>query len=301
MRRHFPTKPVRWIVPSSPGDGADVVARLFADRMGRVLGQPVIVENKSGAGGVIGSEYVSKAAPDGYTMIVGNAGSQGINAAIYRHFPYDVTKDFTPIALMCVGPNVMVVGPKVPVKSVAEFIAYAKAHPGTLDYSSGGVGSSAHMSAELFKNMTGVEMTHVPYKGGVPATQAVLSGEVSVMIGNLLPWMEYLKSGQATALAVTTSHRVSQLPAVPAMAETLPGFETVAWFGLLGPANLPAPIVKRMNAEVNKILAEDDIKSRLTSLGCDPAPGTPESYDARIKNDVARWKKLAREQNIQAD
>jgi tripartite-type tricarboxylate transporter receptor subunit TctC len=272
-----------------------------ADNLQRQWRQPVVIDNKPGAGGVLGSEHVARAAADGYTMIVGNAGSHGINAAIYGKLSYDVVKDFAPVALICTAPNVMVVSPAIKARNVAEFIAYAKANPGKLNYASGGIGSSAHMSAELFKSLTGTEMTHVPYKGSTPAVTAILSDEVSVMIGNLPPWTAHLKAGKVRALAVTTGNRYAGLPDVPAMSEMLPGFETVAWFGVLAPAGTPQPVIERINREVNAVLAQADVRERLSASGCDPAPGTPEAFAARVSGDVSRWKKLAAEKNIRAD
>lgn len=297
----YPSKPVRWIVPGAPGDGSDITARLIGDRVSRTLGQPVLVDNKPGAGGVLGSEQAARAPADGYTMIVGNAGSHGINAAIYSKLTYDVVKDFAPVALICTAPNVMVVSPAIQARNVTEFVAYAKANPGKMNYASGGIGSSAHMSAELFKSMTGTEMTHVPYKGAAPAVTAVLSNEVSLMIGNLPPWTAHLKAGKVRALAVTTATRHGALPEVPALAETLPGFETVAWFGVFAPAGTPKPVIERMNREINAVLAQPEVRERLAATGCDPAPGTSESFAARVVGDVVRWKKLAAERNIRAD
>jgi tripartite-type tricarboxylate transporter receptor subunit TctC len=195
----------------------------------------------------------------------------------------------------------MVVSPAIKARNVAEFIAHAKANPGKLNYASGGIGSSAHLSAELFKSMTGIEMTHVPYKGSAPAVTAILSDEVNVMIGNLPPWSANLKAGKVRALAVTTASRYAALPDVPAMNEMLPGFETVAWFGVLAPAGTPQPVIERINREVNAVLAQPDVRERLSASGCDPAPGTPEAFAARVAGDVARWKKLAAEKNIRAD
>ncbi len=299
--QNYPSKPVKWVVPSAPGDGSDSVGRLIADRVSRVLGQPVVIDNKPGAGGVLGSEAVAKSAADGYTMIVGNAGSHGINAAIYTKLNYDVVKDFTPVALICTAPNVMVAGPSIKVKSVAEFITYAKANPSKINYASGGIGSSSHLSAELFKSLTGVEMAHIPYKGSAPAVTAVLADEVSVMIGNLPPWSSHIKSGKVQALAVTTLKRHAGMPEVPALAETLAGFETVAWFGVLAPVGTPKIIVDRMNKEVNEVLLQADVRERLANLGCDPAGSTPDLFASRINGEVARWKKLAAEKNIRAD
>jgi tripartite-type tricarboxylate transporter receptor subunit TctC len=297
----WPSKPIRWVVPSAPGDGSDTTGRLIAEKIGRELGQSVVIDNKPGAGGVLGSEFAAKAAPDGYTMIVGNAGSHGINAAIYGKLNYDVVKDFVPVALICTAPNVMVAGPGTKVASVAEFVAYAKANTGKLNYASGGIGSSSHLSAELFKSLAGIEMTHIPYKGASPAVAAVLADEVSLMIGNLPPWSAQIKAGKVRALAVTTATRHASLPEVPALAESLPGFETVAWFGVLAPTGTPKVAIERINAAVNAALGDAEVKTRLASLGCDPAGTTPEAFAARVNGDVARWKKLATEKQIRAD
>ena len=297
----YPTKPIRWVVPSTPGDGSDVTGRLLADKISRELGQAVVIDNKPGAGGVLGSDAVAKSPADGYTMIVGNAGSHGVNAGIYSKLPYDVVKDFVPVALICTTPNVMVVSPLIKAKTVAEFVALAKANPGKFNYASGGVGSSAHLSAELFKSMTGTEITHIPYKGSAPAVTALLADESQLMIGNLPPWAAQIKAGKVQALAVTTAKRHPSLPDVPALTESLPGFETVAWFGVLAPAATPKSVVERMNAVINQALDQADVKARLATLACDPAPGTPEAFAQRVNADVARWKKLASERNIRAD
>ena len=297
----WPSKPIRWIVPSAPGDGSDTTGRLIAEKISRELGQSVVIDNKPGAGGVLGSEFAAKAAPDGYTMIVGNAGSHGINAAIYSKLNYDVVKDFVPVALICTAPNVMVASPGTKVTNVAEFVAYAKANAGKLNYASGGIGSSSHLSAELLKSLAGIEMTHIPYKGASPAVAAVLADEVSLMIGNLPPWSAQIKAGKVRALAVTTATRHASLPDVPALAESLPGFETVAWFGVLAPTGTPKAAIDRINAAVNAALGDVDVKTRLASLGCDPASTTPEVFAARVNGDVARWKKLATEKQIRAD
>jgi tripartite-type tricarboxylate transporter receptor subunit TctC len=297
----YPTKPIRWIVPSTPGDGSDITGRLIADRISRELGQTVVIENRPGAGGVLGSEVAARAAGDGYTMIVGNAGSHGINAAIYAKLPYDVQKDFVPVALLCTAPNVMVVGPATKTRTVEEFVAFAKGQAGKLNYASGGVGSSSHLSAELLKSLAGVEMTHVPYKGAAPAVAAVMADEVSVMIGNLPPLLPQIKAGKVQALAVTTARRHPSLPDVPPLGDSLAGFETVAWFGVLAPAGTPRAVVERVNAVINQALEHPDVKARMATLGCDPAPSTPEAFAARVNGDVTRWKKLAAEKNIRAD
>ena len=297
----WPSKPLRWVVPSAPGDGSDTTGRLIAERVARELGQQVVIDNKPGAGGVLGSEFVAKSSADGYTMIVGNAGSHGINAAIYTKLTYDVVKDFVPVALICTAPNVMVVSPATKVSNVAEFVAYAKANAGKVNYASGGIGSSSHLSGELFKSLAGVDMTHIPYKGASPAVTAVLADEVNVMIGNLPPWSAHIKAGTVRAIAVTTAKRHASLPEVPALAEALPGFETVAWFGVLAPAGTPRAVVERVNVAINQALELADVKARLATLGCDPAGTTPEAFAGRVNGDVARWKKLAAEKQIRAD
>lgn len=301
MAQAWPARPIKLVVPFPPGGLIDNMARLVAPKLSQELGQAIVIDNKPGAGGVLGSDAVAKAAPDGYTMIVGNAGSHGVNAGIYAKLPYDVVKDFVPVAMICTAPNVMVVSPGVKAASVGEFIAYAKANPGKVNYASGGVGSSAHLSAELFKSLTGVDMTHIPYKGSAPAVAGVLGGESQVMIGNLPPWSAQIKAGKVQALAVTTAKRHHSLPDVPALAEVLPGFETVAWFGVLAPAGTPAAVIERMNSVINQALEQPEVKARLATLSCDPAPATPQAFAARVSGDVARWKKLAAEKNIRAD
>jgi len=297
----YPTKPIRWVVPSTPGDGSDIVGRLLAERISRDLGQPVVIENRPGAGGVLGSDAVAKSPADGYTMIVGNAGSHGVNGGIYPKLPYDIVRDFVPVAMICTAPNVMVLSPGIKATSVNEFIAYAKGNAGQLNYASGGVGSSAHLSAELFKSLSGIDMAHIPYKGSAPAVAAVLAGESQVMIGNLPPWAAQIKAGKVKALAVTTARRHHSLPDVPALAEFLPGFETVAWFGVLAPAGTPQAIVERINGVINQALEQPEIKARLALSSCDPAGTTPQAFAARVSGDVARWKKLAAERNIRAE
>lgn len=297
----FPSKPIKMVVPFPAGGTVDFFARVVSTKLSESLGQPVLVENRAGAGGNIAVEAVAKSPADGYTMIVGNAGSHGVNAGIYSKLPYDVVKDFVPVALICTTPNVMVVSPNTKAKTVAEFVALAKANPGKFNYASGGVGSSAHLSAELFKSMTGTEITHIPYKGSAPAVTALLADESQLMIGNLPPWAAQIKAGKVQALAVTTAKRHPSLPDVPALTESLPGFETVAWFGVLAPAATPKSVVERMNAVINQALDQADVKARLATLACDPAPGTPEAFAQRVNADVARWKKLASERNIRAD
>ena len=298
----YPAKPVHIVAPSAPGDGSDLTARLIADQLSAALGQPVVVDNKPGAGGVVGTEFAARQPADGYTLIMANAGSHAINAALYSKLSYDPAKDFMPVALVSVSPNLMTVNPSVPVKSVAEFIAYAKANPGAINYASGGNGSSAHLSAELFKSMAGVKMNHVPYKGATPALTDLIGGQVQLMIGNLPPILPHVKSGKLRALAVTTSKRHPGLPDVPTVAESgLAGFETVAWFGLFAPAGTPRDVVTRLNREVNAIIARPEIREKLLAMGMEPTPGTPEDYGARQARDIAKWKKVVAESGARID
>ena len=298
----YPGKPIHIVVPSAPGDGSDLTARLISDKLSTALGQPVIIDNKLGAGGVVGTEFAARQPPDGYTLIMANAGSHAINAALYSKLSYDPAKDFAAVALVAVSPNMMSVNPSLPVKSVGEFIAYAKAHPGTINYASGGNGSSAHLSAELFKSMTGVQMNHVPYKGSTPALTDLIGGQVQVMIGNLPPMLPHVKSGKLRALAVTTAKRYPGLPDVPTVAESgLTGFETVAWFGLFAPAGTPKDIVNRLNREVNAIAALPEVRERLLGLGMQPVLGTPEEFTARQTADIAKWKKVVAESGARID
>ncbi|HVN37604.1 MAG TPA: tripartite tricarboxylate transporter substrate binding protein [Myxococcota bacterium] len=298
----WPGKPIRLVAPSTPGDAPDVIARLFADKLSIALGQPVVVENRPGAGGVVGSDAVAKAAPDGYTLIMGNAGSHGINAAVYANLPYDIQRDFAPVSQVAVSPNVMVINPAVPASTVAEFIAYAKSRPGKLSYASGGNGSSAHMSMELFKSMAGVEIEHIPYKGSSPALTDVVSGQVAVFIGNMPPTVPLIKAGKLRALAVTTKSRSALMPELPTIAESgLPGFETVAWFGVLAPAGTPPEIVRRLSAEIAKIARSPEMREKLLAMGAEPVGSTPEEFKAVIDRDIAKWKPLAQKVGIKID
>ncbi|MFO1316128.1 MAG: tripartite tricarboxylate transporter substrate binding protein [Burkholderiales bacterium] len=297
----WPAKPIRLVAPSTPGDAPDVIARLVAEKLAAVLGQQVVVENRPGAGGVVGSEAVAKSAPDGYTLIMGNAGSHGINAAVYSKLPYDIQRDFAPVSQVAIAPNVMVINPAVPANSVAEFIAYARSQPGKLSYASGGNGSSAHMSMELFKSMAGIDVQHVPYKGSSPALTDLIGGQVAVFIGNMPPTVPHIKAGKLRALAVTTRSRSALMPELPTIADTLPGYETVAWFGVLAPAGTPPEIVNRLSAEIGRIARTPEMREKLTAMGAEPVGGTPEEFKAVIDRDIAKWKPLAQKVGIKVD
>jgi tripartite-type tricarboxylate transporter receptor subunit TctC len=290
----WPSKPVRIVVPSPPGDGSDIVARAVADKLSIALGQPFVVENKPGAGGVVAAEQVAHAAHDGYTLIMGNAGSHGINAAVYPHLSYDVVAGFTPISLIAQSPNVLVANPASGITSVQDLIARAKAKPGAIDFASGGQGSSAHMSMELFKYLTHTDLHHIPYKGATPALTDIIAGTVSVGFFNLPPAMGHIKSGKVRALAVTTAKRWPALPDVPTVAESgVPGFETVAWFGLLAPAGTPQAVIDQVAREVHAIAQMPDVRARIEATGAEAVGSTPQEFARRIHDDVDKWKRVA--------
>ena len=298
----WPSRPIRIVAPSTPGDAPDVIARVLAERLSAALGTQVFVENHPGAGGVVGSDIVAKAPADGYTLIIGNAGSHGINAAVYAKLPFDIQRDFVAVSQVAVSPNILILNPEVPVTNMQQFIAYAKARPGQLSYASGGNGSSAHMSMELFKSMAGVDLVHIPYKGSSPALNDVVSGQVAAMFVNLPPALPLVKAGKLRPLAVTTRTRSPLLPEVPTVQESgLPGYETVAWFGILAPAATPKEIVTRLSAEIAKIVRTPEMRERLLSLGAEPVGSTPEEFSAVIARDIAKWTPLAKTVGIKVD
>jgi tripartite-type tricarboxylate transporter receptor subunit TctC len=298
----YPAKPIRVIVPSPPGDGSDLMARAIGDKLTQALGQPVVVDNRPGAGGRVGTEAAAKAGADGYTLIMGNAGSHGINAALYRDLPYDIERDFAPVTQVMRAPNVLVISPGLPAKDLKEFIALLKANPGKYSYGSGGNGSSAHFSAEMFKTMAGVDIVHVPYKGATPALTDVIAGQVVMFMGNLPPAMGHIKAGRVRALAVTTAQRSDLVPDLPTVAESgLPGFETVEWFGLFAPAGTPREIIQRVRDEVARIVQQPEIVERIRALGGEPVGNSPEAFAAIVRADIAKWKQVAKAANISAD
>ncbi len=298
----YPTKPIRLVVPFPPGGATDILARNVAQKLTEAWGQQVIVDNRPGAGGNIGSELVAKSAPDGYTLVMGTVGTHAINASLYAKMPYDHVKDFVPVILVAGVPNVLVVNPSVPVNSVAELIAYAKANPGKLNFASSGNGTSIHLSGELFKVMAGVQITHIPYKGSAPALQDLLGGQVQLMFDNLPPSLPLIKAGKLRALAVTSATRAAALPDVPTMAEAgLPGFEASSWFGVLAPAGTPPAIVAKLNAEIGKWLASPDAKEKLLAQGANAAGGTPEDFAKHIQAETAKWAKVVKESGAKVD
>jgi len=298
----YPTKPIRIVVPFPAGGTTDVLARAAAQKLTESLGQPVVVDNRPGAGGNIGAELVAKSAPDGYTLLMGTVGTHAINPSLYPKMPYDHVRDFAPIILVAGVPNVLVVNPSLPVNSVQELIAYAKANPGKLNFASSGNGTSIHLSAELFKTMAGVQMTHVPYKGSAPALQDLVGGQVQLMFDNLPSSLALIKAGKLKALAVTSKTRAPALPEVPTMAESgLPGFEASSWFGLLGPAGTPQPAITKVNAEIAKWLATPEAKEKLIAQGANVAGGTPEDFARHIAAETAKWQKVVKDSGAKID
>ena len=298
----YPVKPIRIVVPFPPGGATDILARDVAQKLTEAWGQQVIVDNRPGAGGNIGSELVAHSAPDGYTLEMGTVGTHAINASLYAKMPYDHVKDFAPVILVAGVPNVLVVNNAVPANSVAELIAYAKANPGKLNFASSGNGTSIHLSGELFKVMAGVQMTHIPYKGSAPALQDLLGGQVQLMFDNLPPSLPQIKAGKVRALAVTSLTRAPALPDVPTVAESgLPGFEASSWFGILAPAGTPPAIVAKLNAEIAKWLATPEAKEKLAKQGANAAGGTPEDFAKHIAAETAKWAKVVKESGAKID
>jgi tripartite-type tricarboxylate transporter receptor subunit TctC len=299
----WPNRPVRWILPDAPGSGNDTVARLLASHLQAALGQPIVIELRGGAGGRLGVETAFRATPDGYTFLFGNAGSNGINAAIYRDLPYDLPTAFDPIALVVVGPNVLVVNPRaIPVNSVAELLALIRARPGQLNYASGGIGASNHLGMELLKHMERLDVQHVPYRGTQQMAQAAISGDAPVLFGNLTNLMPFIRAGELRALAISTAQRSPMLPEVPTMQEAgVAGYETAAWNGLLAPRGTPQPILDRMHAELVKLRDHPELRDRVTSIGGELVMSTPQAFAQRIRDDVAKWRELADRASIRPE
>ena len=296
----YPTKPIKLIVAWSPGGTTDILARIIAQGLSEKLGETVLVENKPGGGNNIGTEYVIRSAPDGYTLNMTNP-ANAINATLYKNLPFNFINDTVPVAGVVRTPNVMVITGALPVKTVAEFIAYCKANPTTVNMASSGSGSSIHLSGELFKIMTGCKMAHIPYKGAGPALNDLIAGQVQVMFDNLPSSAGFIKDGRIRALAVTTSVREASLPNVPTVAETVTGYEASAWFGISAPKGTPRDIVEKLNTAVNQLLAEPKIQKRLSELGGTPIPGTPEDFGKLISNDTQKWERVVKSSGATVD
>ena len=287
----YPVKPVRFVVPYPPGGTTDVLARIIAQWLSERMGQQFIVENKPGGGNNIGTDQVVKAPPDGYTMLLVNP-ANGINATLYKNLSFNFVRDIAPVAGLVRTPNVMEVTPSIPAKTVAEFIAYCKANPGKINMASSGSGTSVHLSGELFKSMTGCEMLHVPYKGAGPALTDLVAGQVHVMFDNLPSSSPFIKAGRLRALGVTSAKREPSLPDVPTVGETVPGYEATAWFGIGMPKGTPREAIEKLNAEVNRALADPKMRERLAELGGTPIAGTPEDFGNVIKSETEKWAKV---------
>jgi tripartite-type tricarboxylate transporter receptor subunit TctC len=298
----WPSKPIKWIVPFAPGGTTDILARTISEKLSQALGQPVIVENKPGAGGGVGAEFTAKAPPDGYTIMGGTISTHAINASLYKNLPYDPVKDFAPITLIVRLPNLLVVHPDVPAKNVAELIALMKANPAKYTFASSGNGTSQHLSGELFKAMAGVDMQHIPYKGSPPALQDVVGGQVTMTFDNITTAWPLAKAGKLRALAVTTAKRSSIAPDVPTLAESgLAGYEVGSWQGAFAPAGTPPEIVKRLNAEMVKIINMPDVKEKLVGLGAEPVANTSEEFGALVKAEIVKWADVVKKSGARVD
>lgn len=297
----YPNKPIHIIVTFTSGGAPDILARLIGERLNAAWGQPVIVDNKPGAGGNIGADFVAKSAPDGYNIVVGTVGTHSINGALYSKMPYDMVKDFTPITLLASTPNMLVVHNNVPAKNLQEFIALGKKE-GKMTFASSGSGTSIHVSGELFKTQTGIDMTHVPYKGRASAIPDLLGGRVTMMFDNMPSSLPLVREGKLRALGVTSLKRAAAAPDIPTIAEQgLPGFEAVSWFALFGPANMPKPIVDKLQAEVSKILKSPEASKRLTDIGLEPIGSTPEELAAYQRAEITKWAKVVKDSGAKAD
>lgn len=297
----YPVRPIRMIVAYPPGGGTDQVGRVMADQLTQQLGQNVVVDNRGGATGNIGTELAARAVPDGYTLLMGNVAPNAVNVSLFRKLGFDPVRDFAPVSLVAITPNILVAHPSLPVKTVKELLALAKAKPGTLNFPSAGVGSSSHLAGELLKSLAKIDMVHVPFKGGGPALVAMISGEVQIMFATMPAAMPHVKSGKARAIAVTTAKRSQAMPELPTIAEAgVTGYEASTWYGLLAPAKTPKPVVDRLHAETVKILA-GPARQRLEVQGFEPIGGTPAEFSTYIRSEIAKWAKVIRDANIPAE
>ena len=287
----YPVRPVKWVVPYPPGGTTDVLARIVAQWLTEKMGQPFVIDNKPGGGNNIGVDFVVKAPADGYTMLLVNP-ANGINATLYKNLPFNFVRDIAPVAGLVKSPNVMEVTSNFPAKTVAEFIAYCKANPGKINMASSGSGTSVHMSGELFKSMTGCDMLHVPFKGAGPALTELIAGQVHVLFDNLPSSIGHIKGGRIRALAVTSLEPEPSLPGIPTVAATVPGYEATAWFGIGMPKGTPADVIARVNAEVNRALADPGMRAKLAELGGRPIPGTPADFGKIIVEEINKWEKV---------
>ncbi len=295
----YPNKPIRFIVAMPPGGTTDILARVVGQKLTESWGQQVVVDNRGGASGIVGMEIGAKAAPDGYTIIVTPASTYAINPSLFKKLPYDIAKDFAPVAVLAQNPFMLLVHPSLPVQSVKELIALAKSKPRQINYSSVGIGTAFHLAMEMFESMAGINMVHIPYKGAAASLTALLSGEVMVAFDALLTTTPHVKAGRLRALAVTGVKRSRELPDLPTMIEAgVPGYEVMGGFGVLAPAATPKEIVSKLNAEIVKILHMPDVRERFFGLGAEPVGNTPEQFAALIKSEIAKWSKVIKDANV---
>ena len=298
----YPTRPIRLVVPFPAGGTTDILAREAGERLSATLGQPVVVDNRPGAGGNIGADLVAKSASDGYTLLMATVGTHAINPSLYSKMPYDHIKDFAPVVLVAGVPNVLEVTSSLPVNSVADLIKLAKEKPGQLNFASSGNGTSIHLSGELFKSMAGVDMTHVPYKGSAPALVDLVGGQVQLMFDNLPSSLPQIKAGKLRAIAVTSAQRAPALPNVPTIAESgLPGYEASSWFGIVAPAGTPPAVINRINAEINQWLRAPETAEKLLAQGAIAAGGSPEQFAAHIRAETDKWAKVVKASGAKVD
>jgi tripartite-type tricarboxylate transporter receptor subunit TctC len=296
----YPTKSIKLIVPFATGGTTSILARLLGEKMGAILGQPVVVENRGGAGGNIGMDAVAKSDPDGYTILMGPIGL-AINPALYKTMPFDPLKDLAPIGLYAGVPNLLVVHPSVPANTLAEFITYVKANPGKLNYASNGNGTSSHLAAEMLKSAAGLQINHVPYKGGGPAMQDLLGGHVTMLFDQVPAVLPQVKGGKVKALGVSSAKRSSAAPEIPAVAETVPGFDMTVWFGLLAPKGTSPEIVAKLNAVMVQVLNDAAFRGQLTTMSVEAMPGTPDDFARFLRSETTRWAKIVQEAGAKLD
>jgi len=297
----YPAKPIRVVVPYAPGGNMEHW-RPTLEKVSQLLGQQLVMENRPGAGGNIGSDYVAKSAADGYTLLIGTIGTHAINASVYAKMPYDVVKDFTPVVFLATMTNVAIVNPATPVKSIQEFIEYAKSQPGKLNFGSPGNGSSAHMTGEMFKQVTGVNMQHVPYKGSAPALMDLIAGRIDIMFDNIPLPLPHIKAGKLRGLAVTASQRSPSLPELPTLGEAgVPGFDVSSWYGIYAPASLPQEITAKLNVAFNDALRTPEIRDRLASQGWTVVGGPADQLAAQTRNELERWARVVKSANVRID
>ena len=297
----YPDKPITLVVPWAAGGSTDILARAIGEQLSRSMGQPVIVENRAGASGNIGSLLVAKARPDGYTLLIGSMSTHAMNPALIPNMPFKGADDFTPIALVANVINTLVINPSVPARTVPELIAYARANPGKLAYASAGGGSTNHLSAEMFKKAAGIEMLHVPYKGGAPAVLDTVGNQTQVLFSAGTQTLPHVKSGKLRLIAVTEPKRSALLPDVPTVGETLPGYEMSVWYAAFGPAGMPRELVSKLNAEINKALTVPEVRSRMEAMGVDVISSTPEQLAETLKRDTLRYTRVIHELGIKLD